>query len=293
MITRMFKTFTTLLVVGSLLSTTVLAQSSVWKISKDDQSLYLGGTCHLLRKADYPLPAEFDLAYKAADTLVFEIDPAAAADPNFAMQLLGAATYTDGRSLKSVLSDEAYTALAKQGTESNLPIQVLNNMKPGMAVMMITIQELAKHGISEEGVDMHFGKLAKKDKKAIESLETPEFQINLLVNMGEGYESELVLYSLKDLHKLEQFFGELLQAWRSGNVAQLETLFVDDMKAYPQLYKDMLVNRNANWIPKIEAYLQTPETEFILVGVGHAAGDDGLLALLKEKGYLVEQISQK
>ncbi|MGB0258602.1 MAG: TraB/GumN family protein, partial [Coraliomargarita sp.] len=268
----MLKSLPALLVLLALLPASLLAQSSVWKISKGDQSIYLGGTCHLLRKSDYPLPAEFDLAYAAADTLVFEIDPAAAADPSFGMQLLGAATYTDGRSLKSVLSEEAYNALAKQGAESNLPIQVLNSMKPGMAVMMVTLQELAKLGVTEEGVDIHYAKRAGKDNKPILALETPEFQINLLVNMGEGYESELVLYSLKDLNKLEQFFDELLIAWKAGKMEPLEKLFVDDMKDYPELYKDMLVDRNANWIPQIEAYLKTPETEFVLVGVGHAAG---------------------
>ncbi len=292
MMSRMLKALSALLLVLTLLPASLLAQSSVWKVSKGDQSLYLGGTCHLLRKSDYPLPAEFDLAYAASDTLVFEIDPAAAADPTFGMMLLGAATYTDGRSLKSVLSDDAYTALAEQGAESNLPVQVLNNMKPGMAVMMITIQELTKLGISEEGVDMHYAMQAKQDNKPILALETPEFQIDLLANMGEGYESELVLYSLKDLDKLEEFFDQLLLAWKDGNVTQLEKLFVDDMKDYPQLYKDMLVDRNQNWIPKIEAYLQSPETEFILVGVGHAAGDDGLLALLKNKGYSVQQVAK-
>ena len=293
MMWHMLKSLPALLVLLALLPASLLAQSSVWKISKGDQSIYLGGTCHLLRKSDYPLPAEFDLAYAAADTLVFEIDPAAAADPSFGMQLLGAATYTDGRSLKSVLSEEAYNALAKQGAESNLPIQVLNSMKPGMAVMMVTLQELAKLGVTEEGVDIHYAKRAGKDNKPILALETPEFQINLLVNMGEGYETELVLYSLKDLNKLEQFFDELLIAWKAGKMEPLEKLFVDDMKDYPELYKDMLVDRNANWIPQIEAYLKTPETEFVLVGVGHAAGEDGLLNLLEQKGYTVEQVIKK
>ena len=43
------------------------AQSSVWKVSKGGNTLYIGGTSHLLRTSDYPLPAEFDLAYAAAD----------------------------------------------------------------------------------------------------------------------------------------------------------------------------------------------------------------------------------
>ena len=123
----------------ALLPSLLLAESSVWKVSKGEQSLYIGGTCHVLRPSDYPLPTEFDLAYAAADTLVFEIDPAAAQEPAFAMQLLAKASYTDGRSLKSVLSAEAYQALAAQGAKSGLPIEMLNGIKPGMVMMMLLI----------------------------------------------------------------------------------------------------------------------------------------------------------
>ena len=98
----------------ALLPTVLLAQSSVWKVSKGNQSLYIGGTCHMLRTSDYPLPPEFDIAYAASQKLFFQIDPAVAEDTAFGMQLLAATMYTDGTTLKSVLSPEAYTALEKQ-----------------------------------------------------------------------------------------------------------------------------------------------------------------------------------
>jgi len=274
----------------ALLPTVLIAESSVWKVSKGEQSLYIGGTCHILRSADYPLPAEFDLAYAAADTLVFEIDPAAAQDPNFAMQLLGKASYTDGRNLKSVLSAETYAALAAQCQQTGLPIEMLNGMKPGMVMMMLTVQELAKAGVSAEGVDMHYHSLGVKDGKVVQSLETPEFQIELLTSMGEGMEDELVRYGLEDLGQMRELFDELMTAWRSGDLAQIEALFIDDMADYPELYANMLVDRNQRWIPQIEVMLQTPETELVLVGVAHAASDDGILALLKAKGYTIEQL---
>lgn len=274
----------------ALLPSLLLAESSVWKVSKGEQSLYIGGTCHVLRPSDYPLPAEFDLAYAASDTLVFEIDPAAAQDPAFAMKLLAKASYTDGRSLKSVLSDEAYQALAAQGKKSGLPIEVLNGMKPGMVVMMLTIQELTKAGVSQEGVDMHYHALGIKDNKPVQSLETPEFQIDLITSMGDGMEDELVLYGLEDLSHMKELFDELIGAWRSGDLAQIEELFLSDMRDYPELYATMLSDRNQRWIPQIEAFLKSPEIEFVLVGVAHAAGDDGVLKLLKDEGYSVEQV---
>jgi uncharacterized protein YbaP (TraB family) len=282
---------TVALILALLPSSLLLAESSVWKVSKGDQSLYIGGTCHVLRATDYPLPVEFERAYAASDTLVFEIDPATAQDPAFAMQLLAKASYTDGRSLKSVLSDEAYAALAAQGKKSGLPIEMLNSIKPGMVVMMLTMQELTKAGVSQEGVDMHYHARGLQDGKEMHSLETPEFQIDLITSMGEGMEDELVLYGLEDLSQMQALFAELIGAWREGDLARIEALFIADMKDYPELYANMLADRNRRWIPQIQTLLNTPEVEFVLVGVAHAAGEDGILHLLEAQGYTVEQVN--
>ena len=108
--------------------------------------------------------------------------------------------------------------------------------------------------------------------------------------MGEGIEDELVLYGLEDLKHMQKLFDQLIGAWRSGDLAEIETLFISDMVDYPELYSKLLVDRNRRWIPQIEAYLVTPEVEFVLVGAAHAASEDGILALLKNRGYSVEQV---
>jgi len=268
------------------------AQSSVWKVSKNGQSLYLGGTCHILRPSDYPLPPEFDQAYALADRLVFEVDPAILQEPAFAMRLMAESVYKDGRTLKSVLNEEAYKALAEQGKQSNLPIEVIQKTKPGMAVMMLTLQELARAGVTQEGVDLHYGNRAHADGKPVDSLETADFQLNLIVNLGQGIENELVLYSIRDLHKITEIFDEMIQAWRNGNLKTIEDLFVSDMAQFPEVYNLMLKDRNERWIPQIEAMLQTEATEFVLVGLGHIPGEDGLIQMLQAKGYTVEQVER-
>ena len=65
-----------------------VAESSVWKAQKGTSVLYLGGTCHILREADYPLPPEFDRAYKAADILVFETDLGKFQEPETQQKML-------------------------------------------------------------------------------------------------------------------------------------------------------------------------------------------------------------
>ncbi|WPJ94782.1 TraB/GumN family protein [Coraliomargarita algicola] len=267
------------------------AQSSVWQVSEGAHSVYISGTCHILRASDYPLPVEYDSAYKAADSLVFEVPPEDLNDPAFAMRLMTAGVYQDGRTLKSVLSDEAYTALAAECRQANMPIEMIQSMKPSMAVMMLTVQKLMQAGVSQAGVDLHYAQQAKVDQKPTASLETTEFQLQLITSMGEGIESEMVLYSLKDLERINELFEQMIEAWRIGNLDTIEQLFVDDMLQYPEIYNTMLKDRNARWLPQIEAMLETEPTELVLVGLAHMAGSDGLIKLLTAKGYTVTQLN--
>lgn len=269
---------------------TIFAQSSVWKISKADHSLYIGGTCHLLRASDYPLPEEFEIAYEAAEMLVFEMDPTIAGTPDFALKLMRKASYDNALGLKKVLSKHVYETLAEQCARNGLSIETLDKMKPFMVVTTLLLQELAAYGVSEEGVDLHFHKRALNDNKQIQSLETPDFQIDLITSIGEGIEDEIVLYGLEDISNIQKRFDELVLAWRSGEIKALEESFLAEVSNYPDLYARILIDRNLEWFQKIKKHLNNPEVEFVLVGVAHLAGDKGLVSLLKAEGYSVEQV---
>ena len=69
--------------------------------------------------------------------------------------------------------------------------------------------------------------------------------------------------------------------------AAIEEPFTLTLLEYSDIYQQLQVDRNHNWMPHIESLLQTPEVEFVLVGALHLAGKDGLLHLLREKGYQV------
>ena len=50
------------------------ADSSVWKVVKGEDYLFIGGTVHMLSESDYPLPQEYEKAYSQSERLVFETD---------------------------------------------------------------------------------------------------------------------------------------------------------------------------------------------------------------------------
>ena len=45
-----------------------------------------------------------------------------------------------------------------------------------------------------------------------------------------------------------------------------------------------------NWIPHFEDYLKTPQVEFVIVGAAHLYGQDGVLQLMKDRGYKVQPL---
>lgn len=286
------KIFLIICILGLSLTSTVVVpgKSSVWEVKDGANKLYLVGSCHVLRASDFPLPKQFEDAYIAADSLIFETDLAKLQDPMFAMKLMQMATYENGKTLKSELSPEVYASLSSASTEVGFPLATIERFKPGMAIVMLTMQALIKHGATLEGVDVHYHARAIADGKSVVGLETVEFQSGLMVNLGMDQPDAFVRYSLEELDEIETQFLQLITVWKSGDVDQLESLFVSDLKAFPKIYNDLLRARNLKWLPKVEKSLKTTDVEMVVVGAAHLVGDDGLVALLLDQGYTVTQL---
>jgi len=56
------------------------------------------------------------------------------------------------------------------------------------------------------------------------------------------------------------------------------------------MYGRLLVNRNRTWFPTLDALLKRTGRAFVVVGAAHLVGPDGLISLLRAKGYTVEQM---
>ena len=276
---------------GICVGSTASADTSVWEVEYNGNTTYLGGTVHLLRPSDYPLPEEYEQAYQASSEIYFETDLNSLNDLSVQAQLLQQLTYNDERSLKTVLNQEAYTALSDYAATTGLPLMMLEKFKPGMVVSTLQILEFQRIGFTPQGVDAYFNTRAIGDAKSLGQLESVQEQIGFLAAMGEGNESEFILLSLRDLEETGAVMDEMIQAWRIGDNAKLSEMFVADMlNEAPELYDSLLRQRNMNWLPQIELMLRDSDTEFVLIGAAHLVGSDGLLDLLRARGYQVRQL---
>ena len=244
-----------------------------------------------MRDVDYPLPIEFEKAFKAADKLVFETNIEEMAKPEVVKEMMKKFTYSDYRTLKGELSEEAYIELVKEAEKLNVSVDRMQSYKPSMVLLTLTMQGLKEVGVKQEGVDKYYDTNGKKIGKETSALESAEFQINLITSLGEGKESEYVLSSLKDYKDLKSDFLKIISAWKKGEVKYFIEQLNDMKRDFPAMYQSMFLERNNNWMPKIESYLNDRKTEFVLVGNLHLHGENGILKLLKNKGYKISQVS--
>jgi len=278
------------LMLVALYVTQGFAETSLWRISHGANELFIGGTIHVLGKTDYPLPAAFDVAYKKSSRLVFETDIGASQNPAFAQAMLQRMTFPDGQSLKGVLRHDVYKKLEIFSSARGVPMVMLEKMRPVMAVITLTFMELQRLGMADTGVDNYYYQRAQTDKKMLGYLESNEQQLDFMTGIGKGRENDFVLYSLKDLENVEDIMQKLKSAWRNGNQDAMATLSLDGMRQdFPDIYQQLLVERNQDWLPRIESMLKDPGTEMILVGALHLVGKEGVLHALREKGYRIEQ----
>lgn len=276
----------------AMFSSAVWAETSLWKISKGDDYLYLGGTVHFLPESAFPLPAEFEKAYQATDTLVLETTLPDPTDTAVQALMMQAMTYQDDRRLSTVLSAEVYQQLANYFAPYGLQLQQLDSFKPGFIVMQMLGIELMKANMAGDGVDAYFDKKAQTDAKPRAYLETVDSQIQLLANMGEGYEDAFIRLNLQQFSNFNTYFEATLTAWRAGDMQTLNALMVQPTRDMdPILYQALFAVRNQNWLPQIQQMFGNTEKELVLVGAGHLAGEHSVLALLEQAGYQVQQLT--
>lgn len=280
-------------IIGIIVVLTALAAQAqpVWKATKGEATVYIGGTIHVLRPKDFPLSPAFDVAFAASKKIYFETDIARVNSPELQKIVMENAYYAGDNTLPQNISPEAWKALSAYASKNGIPRAQLARMKPWFVILMITAVELQKVGVTEEGVDMHYFKQVAAAGKQAGELETFEEHIIFLLTMGQGQESEMVENSINELEELPTLLDDMLRAWSTGDLEKIDELMLREaQEKYPLLYQSLLVDRNRAWLPKIEQLFATPETEFVLVGAGHLAGEEGLIAQLKARGFNVKPV---
>jgi uncharacterized protein len=265
--------------------------ASVWKVTSGENTLYIGGTIHLLTPQDYPLPMAYEKAYQAADKVVFETNMETINNLAFKQQMKTELSYSDGTTIDKVITPETYQSLSIYLNARQIPFTAIQNLKPSALAVSLSMIELKHLGFTSEGVDHFYAQKARQDKKPSGWLEEPETQVEILGEFNTQDSNDVINYALSDIKDMPSNMEKLRQSWRSGDMEAIADIELKDFKKdYPEIYQSLLVNRNNLWLPQIEHMLENTGVEFIMVGAMHLAGPDSLLKKLKANGYQVTKL---
>ncbi len=262
----------------------------LWKVEGAGTSVaYLLGSLHVLTSEFYPLSAEINAAFAASKTLVEEVDFDEMSDPAQMMSALAKAMLT-GQTLDQIVAPATFAEVVRRAEKSGLPMPALLRMKPWLVSVTLMGPTLQAAGFTAElGIDKHFFDRAKASGMKHQALETLAYQLDRFDALSPKLQEELLISTMKDIDTQVGNVKELAQQWVSGDVKALEKSLLVSFEDSPELHDRILVERNRNWIPHVDACLQQNAGCFIVVGAAHLVGPDGLPTLLARKGYKVTQ----
>jgi uncharacterized protein YbaP (TraB family) len=261
----------------------------VWTIERDGQTGWLMGSLHPLTPDAYPLPPSMEAAFQSAQVLVQEADPDELKTPESAAELMRRAFYPAGDTLEAHVSAATYRTIVDRATKVGLPLEMLPRMRPWMVAVTLAAVEMQRSGFDPAlGLDKHFRDRALGLGMPVQLLEKALDQISMLESLGPTLQDALVVETLEGASTEALQARALMAAWKAGDPNAIERILVDGMKDAPEVHRVLFVERNNRWVPKIEACLVKARC-LVVVGAGHLVGQDGLIELLRRRGYRVEQ----
>jgi uncharacterized protein YbaP (TraB family) len=261
-----------------------------WEVKGKHNTVWLLGSVHVLPSTDTSLPKVATDAYGMAEKVVEElvIDEALGELSGPLGQKLQ--FLPTGMTLAGVLGSDLYAKLQIEARWLGIDLDFMTRMQPWFVAMQIENLRIVRAGFNPlNGVDMQIAVRARQDKKPIIGLETVTEQLGSFAGLSMDEQREFLRGTLAESDSETQL-RELTTAWRSGDLETLQKALRKGSEESPVLFKKLTVDRNLRWLPQIEAMLQDASNDFLVVtGALHMVGRDGMVELLRRKGYTVVQ----
>ena len=264
---------------------------AMWKLETDKATVYFLGSFHLLPPdIVWRNDPRIDKALQSADQVLFEVDMAGLDTPEGQAAIVRHGVLPGDRTLHDVLHKETYDALAFAAGRFGMPLARLERLQPWMAAAGLMVGYMTSRGADpESGVDDRLTRDARAAGKPVAGLETIDEQFTALDLLSAQDPDLIITDMLRLLDEKNGVLSQVLAAWREGDEQAIDRLLREDLEKVDGAYDRFITNRNAAWVPKIDALIKQGGTYFVVVGAGHLVGDQSVIAMLRAKGYAIER----
>ncbi len=294
----------------------------LWKITKNENTIYLLGSIHVADYSLYPFSEDMLTAYEQSDALVVEVN---LNDQEGLAAFTSFVYYSDGTTLKDHVSPESYERAVNLAAKYGIPESMVSPLKAwylsNFFTTMAAADSLDKEAATATalGIDNSFMTDAIIGGKPIQEIEGYEMQ----GKMFDGFSGELQEYLLnssmdnlnetlngtKVTDKSDTLLKRWLSAWQDGDIDSFKNAYNVDNEVLGDTFKEnkyenveellseyymaLLTNRDRGMADYIDALLKEEgkNTYFVVVGSLHYLSNYSVLDILEEKGYEINQIN--
>ena len=270
----------------------VNAHPAMWLAEDDDSKVYLFGSIHVLPEGVRWYTPAIARAFENAEELVIESKADdSEGDMEMSDYIDARALLPEGQTLDELLSPADYARLQELVTILELDEYRISRMQPWLLRIVLTNEIFEHSGMQRTlGVDNLFEQSALRNEMKISALETPR---EAMMTLAE-YPLEVQVRQLSE--SLNKTAGEsengdfsgLLLSWAMGDIDRNARLIAASMS--PLTYRNVVVDRNRKWLPRLEGYLAKPQQTMVVVGNAHLVGKGNLIDMLKHRGHTVSRI---
>ncbi|MDX1810786.1 MAG: TraB/GumN family protein [Gammaproteobacteria bacterium] len=260
----------------------------LWRIESPALSApsYLFGTIHSDDERVTQLAEPVQQAFDQAKQFALEVELEASASKMVAMKMY----YTDGQTLENVIGQPMYQQSVKALKTYGIPEDMVAIMKPWAA---FTVLNMPKPG-NKPFLDARLYKDAKAAHKQIIGLESMQEQVDVFDQMPLKYQIAILKTTLENQNDLDSILDETLEVYLSRDLNKMQALNDKYLKLLDaetaQIFTDrLLLNRNHHMADRIALLLKKNPT-FVAIGALHLPGEQGVIDLLRQKGFNITPI---
>jgi uncharacterized protein YbaP (TraB family) len=259
-----------------------------YEVRGAEATVFLLGSVHVGKRQFYPLDPPIEAAFEASDTLVLEVD--LRDKERLQQEVIKSSVYPRGDDLEKHLDPVVLTLLREYFVVNGVPFEPLRRLKPWTLTIVVVAMEFKKAGFeAEHGIDVHFAERAQG--KAVMGIETVQQQMSLFTSMDDAAQNLMLQQVLEEIDQHTKTIDAAAEAWLAGDEQRLDRELLEPMRKpeYRELFERLFLHRNVTMTRAIESLLKQQGTHFVVVGAGHVIGKQGIVDLLRSRGYSVER----
>ena len=275
-----------------------------WEITKDGKTSWVIGTAHLDDRRIKRVPRFFSKKIRKARVVQVEATPAQMHEylrfkEKQKQANIKKALRNSGKPTRSYFSTEEWKDIARVVKQKGIDLELLNRLSAGAVATLL--QKPPCETKAKTFLDIEIMTQALKSKVPLIGLDeigqikkdystgnrSKSFYINLAKlnlarqkNAANFAETRIQMYRRGEIMKIWEFEKALLRRMTQNKAI---------LRALSDGFNKTIVKRNKKWLPKIRSQIDKGNV-VIAVGALHLPGKNGLLYLLKRKGYQIKRL---